>query len=454
VLAVRQPSLQLGEDRVVALAADNGESWINADLACLAENKPCVPLPHFFTVEQMQWAVDSAGVDALLTDQPDLPIWQSLGFSLTGQESGVLHKLKRICAPVLLPSGTAKITFTSGSTGNPKGVCLTQPAQEAVATSIADLMVSLGVKRHLCALPLSVLLENVAGAYAALLAGSRCITPSLSTIGWDGSSHWDPAAFLRCVQNEKIHSAIILPQMLKALLPMMGEFDVSSIKMLAVGGARVSPDLLAEAKRHGLPVYEGYGLSECSSVVCFNQPGAEKPGTVGKPLAHASVRINGEGELEVSGVAYAGYLGQPAHDAQTWLPTGDLASIDSDGFVTISGRKKNLIISSFGRNISPEWVESELLCQPGILQCAVFGEARPALVAIVVAPGLSDMELQCAIDEANKKMPDYAHVKRVSRAVEPFSPKNGLATSNGRNKRNAIADTYQKIINAMYGEEQ
>ena len=71
MLAVPLPSLQLGEARVVALAADNGESWIEADLACLAENKPCVPLPHFFTAEQMQWAVDSAGVDALLTDQPE-----------------------------------------------------------------------------------------------------------------------------------------------------------------------------------------------------------------------------------------------------------------------------------------------------------------------------------------------------------------------------------------------
>lgn len=448
-----QLSLQLGDAGVVALAADNSDAWLAADLACLSARKPCVPLPNFFSREQLQWAVDSAGVDTLLTDQPALPVWHALGFSETGQGAGRLHQLSRVCAAVALPANTAKITFTSGSTGNPKGVCLSRTTQETVAASIAGLMTRLGIKRHLCALPLPVLLENVAGAYAARLAGAECVTPSLSTIGWNGSSQWDPEAFLRCIQEKHIHSAIILPQMLKSLLPFLVQFDVSSLKLLAVGGAHVAQDLLEAAKKSGLPVYEGYGLSECGSVVCFNHPDAEKPGTVGKPLAHASVRINGEGELEVAGSIYEGYLGQQNATIPAWLPTGDLASIDSDGFVTISGRKKNLIISSFGRNISPEWVESELLAQPGILQAAVFGEGRPALAAVLVAPGLSNTELQQLVDNTNSKLPDYAHVKFFIRAVEPFSAGNGLATSNGRNKRLAIADIYQERINSLYKEE-
>jgi long-chain acyl-CoA synthetase len=448
-----QLSLQLGNAGVVALAADNGDSWLAADLACLNAGKPCVPLPTFFTRDQLQWAVDSAGVDTLLTDQPALPVWHALGFSETGQEAGRLHRLTRVCTAVALPANTAKITFTSGSTGNPKGVCLSRAAQEAVASSIAGLMTRLGIKRYLCALPLPVLLENVAGAYAARLANVECIVPSLSSIGWNGSSQWDPAAFLRYVQEQHIHSAIVLPQMLKSLLPLLAKFDVSSLKLLAVGGARVAPDLLEAARKSGLPVYEGYGLSECGSVVCFNHPDAEKPGTVGKPLAHASVRINGEGELEVAGGAYEGYLGQQSAVIPAWLPTGDLASIDSDGFVAINGRKKNLIISSYGRNISPEWVESELLAQPGILQVAVFGEARPALAAVLFAPGLSDVALQEHVDTANNRLPDYARVKYFIRAAEPFSASNGLATSNGRNKRDAIADMYKEQINSLYKEE-
>lgn len=447
-------SLQLDTARVVALAVDNGQPWLAADLACLNAGTPCVPLPNFFTPTQMQWAVDNAGVDTLLTDQPELPVWRAIGFKTTALHAGELWRLTRQCDAVVLPAGTAKITFTSGSTGNPKGVCLSRTAQEAVATSVAAVMSKLGIKRHLCALPLSVLLENVAGAYAARFAGAECITPSLADIGWKGSSQWDARAFLRCVQEQQIHSAIILPQMLKALLPLAGEYDLQSLKLLAVGGARVSPDLLQASKKLGLPVYEGYGLSECSSVVCFNQPDAEKSGTAGKPLAHVSVRINAEGELEVAGASFEGYLGQPRQAADRWLPTGDLASIDSDGFVTINGRKKNLIISSFGRNISPEWVESELLAQVGVLQAAVFGEARPALSAILVAPGLSDESLQHAVNIANKKLPDYAQVKYWVRATDPFGSHNGLATSNGRNKRDAIEEAYYKAIDNLYDDEE
>lgn len=447
--AVTGLSAVLANARAVAIAADNSEGWLVADLACMATSIPCIPLPHFFTPAQMQWAVDSAGVDTLLTEQPQHPAWEALGFG-DPLKSGLLYCLKRSCAEVLLPTNTAKVTFTSGSTSNPKGVCLSVLAQETVAGSIAGLMSELGVERHLCALPLPILLENVAGFYSAMLAGVECVVPSLATIGWNGSNQWDARAFLQCVVDERIESAIILPQMLKALLPLLGQFDTSSLRMVAVGGARVAPGLLEIARIQGLPVYEGYGLSECSSVVCFNHPGADKPGTVGKPLQHASVRINGEGELEVAGSYYEGYLGQQNGAIPTWLPTGDLANIDSEGFVTITGRKKNLLISSFGRNISPEWVESELLGQAGILQAAVFGEAKPWLVAVVVAPQLSDTALGEAVDRANSGLPDYAQVSRYVRAAEPFSPANGLATSNGRNKRDAIAQYYNSIIENLY----
>lgn len=453
-LAAEALSVLLLPARVIALAADNGDHWLAADIACLRSQKPCIPLPHFFTPAQNRWAVDSAGVDALLTDQPALPQWQALGFTVVQGAVGKLTCLLRAASVVGLPADTAKITFTSGSTGNPKGVCLSQAAQEAVAGSIAGLMAELGVQRHLCALPLPVLLENVAGFYAAMLAGIECVAPSLAAVGWQGSSQWDARAFLQCVADERIESAIILPQMLKALLPLLGQFDTSSLQMVAVGGARVAPDLLDIARIQGLPVYEGYGLSECSSVVCFNRPGADKPGTVGKPLPHASVRINADGELEVAGSYYQGYLGEAGCEKRSWLPTGDLASIDREGYVTITGRKKNLLISSFGRNVSPEWVESELLGQGGILQAAVFGEARPWLSAVLVAPQLSDTALQQAVDKANAGLPDYARIGHFIRATTPFLPANGMSTSNGRNKRDAIASHYAAALNALYDPDE
>ena len=440
----------LGDARTVALAIDNGNAWLAADLACSRLKKVCVPLPHFFSPAQMQWVLDSAGVDTLLTDHPDLSLWETLGFKTSSSFVGSFVCLTRAVKAVELPTGTAKITFTSGSTGQPKGVCLSQFSQESVAHSIAAQMHRYGVQRHLCALPLSVLLENVAGAHAALLADAECIALPLTEIGWQGSSAWNASAFLQCVADRRIESAILLPQMLKAVLPLLHRFDVSSLKLLATGGARVAPELLLQAREKGLPVYEGYGLSECGSVVCLNSAGADKPGTVGQALPHAAVRISAEGELEVAAVNFLGYLGQNAEQQPaTWLPTGDLASIDAEGFVTIQGRKKNLIISSFGRNINPEWVEGELLAQKDILQAAVFGEARPSLVAVLFAPELSDDDLQSAVDQANKQLPDYAQCRHVWRTKEAFTLANNLVTANGRNRRDNIAAHYKKSIDSL-----
>ncbi len=148
----------------VALCAENSAAWLSADFSCQESGRVCVPLPHFFTASQMQWAFESAGVGTLLTDQPDAPLWQQCGFTVRATESAEgLCRLERRAPAVRLPPTTAKITFTSGSTGHPKGVCLSQAAQEAVATSIAELLSAAGVKRHLCALPLPVLLGIGAG---------------------------------------------------------------------------------------------------------------------------------------------------------------------------------------------------------------------------------------------------------------------------------------------------
>lgn len=440
---------------VTGIFADNGRAWLAADSDCRERQAVSVPLPSFFTADQLQWAVQSSGMACLLTDRPGLPLWDALGFSLAGKQAG-LSCLVREALPVSLPAGTDKITFTSGSTGNPKGVCLSRNAMDAVAGSIAAMMQSIGLDKHLCALPLPVLLENVAGADAARLAGVECVCPSLAEIGWNGSSQWEPRAFLQCVQHRRIGSAILLPQMLKALLPWVAGYDVRSLQMLAVGGARVAPDLLLQARAAGLPVYEGYGLSECASVVAFNRFGADKPGTVGKPLPHVQVRLNADSELEVSGATFLGYLGDAPREPGEWLATGDLAQVDDEGFLSITGRKKHVLISSFGRNISPEWVESELLAQPGILQAAVFGEARPALCAVVFAPALDEPALTAALGAANRALPDYAQVRHVIRAAEPFSASfcsytnSYLATSNGRNKRDAIAAFYSQAMTTSY----
>jgi long-subunit acyl-CoA synthetase (AMP-forming) len=218
---------------------------------------------------------------------------------------------------------------------------------------------------------------------------------------------------------------------------------------VAVGGGRVSPALLERADRLGLPVYEGYGLTECASVVALNTPAARRIGSVGRPLPHAEVTIDARGEIHVAGTAISGYVG--GENVPQRFATGDLGYFDTEGFLHVSGRRKNMFITSFGRNVSPEWVEAELCEEPAIAQAAVFGEARPWNVAVIVAtPTMQPEQLRSAIRAANQRLPDYARVGDWIVAGSPFTHGNGELTANGRNRRAAIWIRYRHELDALY----
>jgi long-subunit acyl-CoA synthetase (AMP-forming) len=437
----------LGKQRigVMGLLAENGEDWAVVDLAAEAAGIPLVPLPAFFTREQLAHAVATTGMDGLYCTSP--AIARLLGFVPAGLG---IPLYRRETPRVLLPRGTAKITFTSGTTGTPKGVCLSAPGQRAVALALAQATRGLGIERHLCLLPFAVLLENIAGIHAALAAGARWIAPPLAEVGMSGAAGFDPAACLAAIERHQAHSVILLPQMLSALTAVL-EHDKSRktpLRFVAVGGARVSPQLIARARGAGLPVYEGYGLSECASVVSLNVPGADKPGSAGRPLPHAAVRIADDGEILVRNPGFLGYAGDAAADDE--LPTGDLGRLDDEGFLHIEGRRKHLLITSFGRNVAPEWPEAELLAGGALAQAAVFGEGRPRLCAVLVAPAaLSDAAIAAQIGAANERLPDYARVVEWVRADAPFAPHNGLATANGRVRREAVWARYRERFDAL-----
>jgi long-subunit acyl-CoA synthetase (AMP-forming) len=189
-------------------------------------------------------------------------------------------------------------------------------------------------------------------------------------------------------------------------------------------------------------------------VVCLNRPGARRPGSVGRPLPHARLRIADDGQILVSGVTMLGYLGDAPRAAGGEWATGDLGEIDADGYVYVRGRLRNVFISSLGRNVAPEWVESELAQQPGIRHAMVHGEARPHAVAIVSVtdPGVSDEVIGRGIAAANSRLPGYAQVRRWARAPEPFSFDNGLLTSNGRLRRAEILRRHGALLDALYRE--
>lgn len=436
--------------QVIASRLDNGPGWIALDLAIRLIGRVHVPLPTFFSPAQAAHALADCGADALVA--PAAATVASLARSPL-DEASTLHRLA--ATPAALPAGTATITYTSGTTGAPKGVCLGADALLAVASSLAGATAPLAPRRHLCLMPLSTLLENVAGVYAALLADAEIVVPPLAEIGYTGAAGLDVPTLLDCLHRYRPDSAILVPQLLLALT-MAGERGApppDSLKCLAVGGGRVGPALIARAEALGLPVYEGYGLSECASVVCFNRPGAVRAGSVGRPLPHARVHVR-DGELCVAGPHYLGYLGGDRVPADAEIATGDLGHVDADGFVHVTGRRKHVFITAFGRNVSPEWVESELLQHPAFAQAVVHGEARPFNVAIVWPrdPALDDDALARALDAVNRGLPDYARVAALVRADAPFTAADGLLTANGRPRRDAILTRYRDAVDARYGD--
>jgi long-chain acyl-CoA synthetase len=438
--------------RVIATLMDNGPAWVVADLAAAQAGAVHVPLPLFFTPPQIGHALQAAGVDTVLTPVPVAARWPGAPQQPCEVAGQALCLLRLPARPVALPAGTAKITFTSGTTGAPKGVCLDASALHAITQGLVRSLEPLDIRRHLCALPLAVLLENVAGLMAPLARGAECVVLPLNEVGLSGSSSFDPARFHAAVLRHQPNSLILLPQMLRAWTAWLahhGERAPASLRMVAVGGASVGAPLVLAARALGIPAYEGYGLSEGASVQTLNLPGADRPGSAGKPLPHARVRINDSGEIEIAGSLFAGYLGDTGAPT-AWWPSGDLGHIDADGFVHVRGRRKHVLITAFGRNVSPEWVETTLRSEAVVAQAVVFGEAQPTLSAVLwpTRADLPDAALEAAVAAANASLPDYARVRQWVRGAAAFTAETGLATANGRPQRAAIFDLHADALSA------
>lgn len=458
--AERSAGLLLDRDlRAVALLADNSEDWVVCDLAAQIAGTALVPLPGFFSKQQALHALRDSGADALVVDQAHEAFAIRLGlvakpaFLLTRQLRAIM--LEKNFGRRALADGTAKLSYTSGTTGEPKGVRLSQATMDRVADSLCRATRELELRRHFALLPFPTLLENIAGIYAPLQNGTEIAISPLAQIGWRGAAQLDIERLIAAVRQYRPDSMIMVPQILAALVHAIEEHGASlpdSLRFIAVGGGHVARSLLERAEGLGLPVFEGYGLTECASVVALNTPAHRRPGSVGKPLAHCDVRVGANGEILVSA---ATERGPDATDGRSGgvIATGDIGHIDEEGYLYIRGRRKNVFITSFGRNVSPEWVEAECLQQRSVAQIAVFGEARPWNVAVVVAgPGASATEVQAAVEAVNEGLPDYARIDDWIAATEPFTPSNGLSTPNGKNRRNAIWDSYRTRIESRYSD--
>ena len=439
----------------VALLADNGPAWIFADLACQLAKICLLPLPLFFTNEQIRHCLHEAGIQAVISDNMDVAKTKISSLSdnrLAHYSSELFFNFLELDCYADLPESTAKITFTSGTTGSPKGVCLSDENINAVCDAIVK-ATALKAPKHLCLLPLTTLLENIAGVYCPLLVGGQVVAPSLASVGLEGSSQLNIGKLIQAITTHQPTTLILIPQLLVALTTAceFGWQAPKSLTFIAVGGAQVADSLIGKARSFGLPVYEGYGLSECGSVVTLNTLSEDKLGSCGKALPHVQVASEA-GELVIRGNCFLGYTGDP----QSWYPTtiytGDHGFIDEQGYVRVVGRSKNVLITSYGRNINPEWPESELLAGPMLKQCVVIGDAKPYLCALLVPNDANTKQehIQRWINQVNHRLPDYAQIKNSLRLPKPLTAADGFLTDNGRLRRDNILRHFHPDILSLY----
>jgi long-chain acyl-CoA synthetase len=245
------------------------------------------------------------------------------------------------------------------------------------------------------------------------------------------------------------------------------------------GGAPLGRELAEWYADIGIPIHEGYGLTETSPVIAVNTPAANRLGTVGKPLPNVEVRIADDGEVLVRGPSvFKGYWNRPeetqAAFVDGWFKTGDIGHLDSDGFLSITDRKKDLIKTSGGKFIAPQPIENSLKLNPLIGTAVVFGDRRK-FPAVLISPNFPVLEnwarenevdfasrealvamakvqalYEGIVEEQNQHLARFERLKRVLLVPEEFSAADGTLTHTMKVRRRGIEDRYRTLIDEMY----
>jgi long-chain acyl-CoA synthetase len=250
------------------------------------------------------------------------------------------------------------------------------------------------------------------------------------------------------------------------------------LQLALSGAAPIAKDVLEFFDSCGIPILEGYGMTESTAAATLNTKDSQRFGTVGKPLPGTEVRVAPDGEILLAGPhVFSGYFKDPEATSSTfddrWLRTGDLGHIDPEGFVSITGRKKDIIITSSGKNITPTNIENQLKESRWISEAVVFGDARPYLVALItldsdelpalaeragVAADIATMvgdervraEIQREVDRANEHFARIEQVKRFAILDHELSQAAGELTPTLKVKRSVVYDKYARELAALY----
>ncbi|MGB8012695.1 MAG: long-chain fatty acid--CoA ligase [Terriglobales bacterium] len=523
----------------VAILSENRPEWTITDFAALALGAVTVPIYSTQTAEQTSYILNDSGarivavstkhqLEKVLTIQRHTPVERILVMDAVETAHAVHMQGLMLQGPMepdpafdarsqtIEPDDLATIIYTSGTTGTPKGAMLTHGNMasniscsldgfnigEREEVSLSFLPLSHVTARHV---DLALLYRGVVLAYCpeiAHLANALAeVQPNifvavprvyekirqqviLKTVGFPKANIYGWAlAVGRAHRNE-----ILAGKRPKALSWKIANHLVFSKVRVGMGGkaeefisggAPLGRELAEWYADIGIPIHEGYGLTETSPVIAVNNPAAHKLGTVGKPLANVDVQIASDGEVLVRGPSiFKGYWNRPDETESVfvddWFKTGDIGHLDSDGYLSITDRKKDLIKTSGGKFIAPQPIESSLKLNPLIGTAVVLGDRRK-FPAVLIAPHFPVLEdwaranqvefgsrevlvanakvqalYEGIVDELNQNLARFERLKRVLLVPEEFSAADGTMTHTFKVRRRGIEDRYRALIDEMY----
>ena len=499
-------------DRVVILSYNRPE-WAIADFATLLLGAVSVPIYSTLPPDQVEFILNDCGAKlvfaenagqlrkfsgrpAIVFDPADgAPALDDL---LKDAKPASVDEL-RARAKAIDPQATATLIYTSGTTGQPKGVMLTH------ANLVSNLLATCRVIRFeetdvaLSFLPLSHSFERIVDYGFFYMGATIAYAESTDTVPQNIAEvrPTQMAAVPRVY--EKFHAKILdgvkqkspLGQSvfrwavsvgkLAAMFRQRGEGVPLGLRfrrwiahtlvfrkvharlggrmrVMVSGSAPLSGEIIEFFWGIGLPILEGYGLTETSPVISCNSENAARPGTVGRVIPGVEVKIAADGEILCKGPnVMKGYYNRPEETASViqdgWFATGDIGEFTKEGFLRITDRKKDLLKTSGGKYIAPQPIEGRLKLQPGVANAVVIGDGRKfPSVLLVPVPGATRDQLEAAVTEVNKTLAHHEALKKFQVVEKDFTIEGGELTPTMKVKRRVVAKKYAELIETMYAE--
>lgn len=497
-------------DRVVQLS-ENRFEWIVTDLAIMTARAVHVPLHSSLTPEQVAWQIRDSGARVVIVSTreqaekltaAELPS-ETLFFShepvddlkvggaavgslrdVAGQADTLnLHSEERIeqtAQNELTPDSLATILYTSGTTGEPKGVCLTHRNLISNALGTLAMFDQQEGDLRLNFLPLSHVFARTCDLYTWIASGAElALAESRETIIADGQAtrptHLSGVPYF----YDKVYRGLVNAGVADGPGVVQGLFG-GRMRLLASGGAALPNHLFDYFAGQELPICQGYGLTESSPVITVNPPNATRRGSAGRAIPDVEIRIADDGEILTRGPhVMQGYWNdergtREAIDEAGWLYTGDIGQLDDDGYLFITGRKKEIIVTAAGKNVAPVMIEALLTQDPLISQAIVIGDDRSYLTALIV-PDAEKLKAEIArrgmaarshdealrhadviavyeetISRRLKGLSPHEQVRSMTLLPREFTVETGELTPKLSLRRQVIAANFADEIEAMY----